>query len=452
MSSRSKIIVGLGSTLVALAFFLGRIVEQSALAMKLQALKQPAPPSTPTNTPATPTYHELTAADIIALPFADFYEALRSAPGEAREKWRLDLEKMPTGPRKNAAVAGFYKLLVQFDPVTAAKNACDVEDKELRALALESVVSAAPGFALKDFATIFLKIPAEPYNAQPYLERIFSAWIPIDPAAVARFYDEHPEIHEHVISQELITAWAAIDPKATNEWITSHDYGVGLLGDYLVGLYLNDRAAAIDYALEHAAEMAPSAALSRLVSALYLDSKEEAKKFIEQLPAEFRHDAFGGFETTVQFGTAEETGEPERTPRAVADWMVQFPPSYWRGHLSEVFSFWDRVPPQEIFSWIEEQPPTIRSAVAAEYKMGGDNVVEVVSAILQYGNADLRDQLAFALFRNSRSDATQMKEAVVSSSLGPAQKQYVLDIAAKAEAAIEEQRAKERLEDQGSEK
>jgi hypothetical protein len=91
--------------------------------------------------------------------------------------------------------------------------------------------------------------------------------------------------------------------------------------------------------------------------------------------------------------------------------------------------------------------------VAAEYKIGvNDQVVDVVSALLQYGNTDLRDQLAFALFRNSASNIPQMKEAIVSSSLPAAQKQYLLDFAAKADAAIEEQRAKERLEDQGSEK
>ena len=453
MGSRSKIGLGAGLLLVAVAFFVGRVVEQRALAMNSRALEQRSPASTPRNTPEPTSYRELTASDIIALRFADFYEALRSAPGEAREKWRLDLEKMPTGPRKNAAVAGFYKLLVQFDPVTAAKNACEVDDKELRALALDSVVSAAPGFALKDIATLFLKIATEPYNAQPYLERVISAWTEIDPAAVARFHDEHPEIREYFISQELITAWAAIDPKATTEWLASHNYGPGFLGDYLMGLYLNDRASAIDYALKHADEMAPSSGLSRLLSALYLDSKEQAKKFIERLPAELRHDAFRGLETTVQFGTGEETGDPERTPRAVADWMVQFPSEYWRGHLAEVLDHWNNVPPEEVFSWIEQQPPGIRRDVAAEYKIDDDHAVEVVSALMRYSNTDLRDQLAFALFKNSGSGLTQMKEAIVNSSIPSAQKKYVLEIAAKANAAIEEQEAKERAAaDYGSEK
>lgn len=454
MKSSWRIVFGAGFLLCALAFFLGRAVEQRALALTAGALNQEVAIPTPAIIPQSPTYRELTAADIIALPFAEFYEALRSAPDQARQKWRVDLEGMPSGPRRNAAVAGFYKLLVQFDPVTAANDACEIDDKDLRALALESVVGAVPGFALKDIATIFFKIAAEPSNAQPYLERVISAWTPIDPAAVARFYDEHPEIREHFISGELITAWAAIDPKATTEWMASHGYGPGLLGDYLMGLYLNDRPAAIEYAIEHADELTISAGLDRLLSALYLDSKEETKKFIERLPNdELRHNAFRGFESAVEFGTAEETGEPERTPRAVADWMVQFPPTYWRGHLSEVLHFWNHVPPQEVFSWIEQQPPSIRSTVAAEYKIGvGDKVVDVVSALLQYGNTDLRDQLTFALFKNSASNTTQMKEAVVSSSLPAAQKQYVLDIAAKAEAAIEEQKAKERLEDQGSEK
>jgi hypothetical protein len=440
--------------LTALSFFVGRVVEQHALATKSSSLQQQAPLPTPAIKPRPPTYRELTAAEIIALPFGEFYEALRSAPGEAREKWRVDLERMPAGPRRNAAVAGFYKLLVQFDPVIATKNACEVEDRDLRDLALASIVGAAPGFALKDIAAIFLKLPPDASYSRNYFEEIISQWVPIDPAAVARFYEEHPEIAEQRLDGDMIASWAALDPEAARLWLNSHDHAGDVIADFVMGLYVNDRDAAVDFAVAHAGELATMAGLDRVLAALYSDSKEEIKKFIERLPNdELRHNAFRGFEMAVQFGTAEETGEPERTPRAVADWMVQFPPEYWHGHLAEVLHFWNHVPPQEVFSWIGQQPPSIRSTVAAEYKMGvGDKVVDVVSALLQYGNTDIRDQLTFALFKNSPSDTTQMKEALVSSLLPAAQKQYVLNIAARAEAAIEEQKAKERLEDQGSEK
>ena len=434
----------------ALAFFTGRAVEKQALARTQRSFVRLTVPSTPTTKPEMPTYRELTAADIIALPFAEFYEALRSAPGEAREKWRIDLERMPAGPRRNAAVAGFYKLLVEFDPVTAVKDACEIEDKDLRNLALQSVAGAAPGFALRDIATLLLDNPAD---APDYLNlyEIMGQWITIDPAAVAKFCDEHPDAAERGNTSELVKAWAAIDPQAAQEWLTANRYGIGISGDFVMGWYLNDRAAAIDFAVAHADELVPSAGLGTLFSALYLDSKEEAKKFIERLPNdELRHNAFRGCEIAVQFGTAEETGEPERTPRAVADWAVQFPPAYWRGHLQEVLHYWNHVPPQEVFSWIEQRPSTIRNEVAAEFKLGvGDQVVDVVSALLQYGNTDLRNQLFMALFQNSASDISHMKEAIVGSSLSGAQKHEVLEFAAKAEVAAEEQAAREKAADEG---
>ncbi len=456
MNNRLRVVLGSVLLLSALSFFLGRVVEQRALAIHSRSLDEQAPAPTPPSTPEPPTYRELTAADIIALPFGEFYEALRSAPDEAREKWRVDLEKMPVGPRRNAAVAGFYKLLVQFEPVIAAKNAAELADKELRSLALDSVLGAAPGFALKDIATIFLKLPADASYYRNYLSEVIGQWMLVDPVAVAQFYDAHPEILEQGgFDHELTTAWAAIDPQATMEWLNAHHYGPGVLGDYLMGLYLNDRRTAIDFAIEHADELTLSAGLGYLISTLYLDSKEETKEFIERLPNdELRHNAFRGFEMAVQFGTAEETGEPERTPRAIADWMVQFPPEYWRGHLAEVLDHWNDNASQELFAWIEQQPAAIRSAVASEYKKPvGKPTLDVVSDLLLYANANLRDQLFIAMFKNSASDMSQMKETITGSSLPAAQKEYVLEIAAKAEVDIEEKRAKERAADnQGSEK
>jgi hypothetical protein len=436
--------------LTVLAFFFGRAVEQRALAMRARSLNQQMAGPTATVKPAPPTHRELRAADIIALPFAEFYEALRSAPGEAREKWRVDLERMPAGPRRNAAVSGFYKLLVQFDPVTAAKDAFGIDDKDLRELAWESVAGAAPGFALKDIATIFLNIPADESDYRKYLDGVISQWIPIDPPGVARFYEEHPDLFEHGANQNVIASWAAIDPRAAKDWLNTHDYGGDVMKEFVMGWYLNDRTAAIDFAVVHADQLASIAGLDSLLSALYLDSKEDAKKFIERLPNdELRHNAFRSFEFAVEFGTAEETGEPDRTPRAIADWMVQFPPKYWRGHLAEVFDHWNDGAQQELFAWIEQQPPAIRSAVAAEYKMPvGGKVVDVVSTLLQYGNLELRDQLFVALFQNSASNLDQMKKAIVGSTLPVSQKDFVLQFVAKAEIAVEEQMTRERDADE----
>ena len=455
MESRRSAILAAGAILLgAMAFFSGRAVEERAIASQqsARAQKMSSPVATKPSDPST--YRELAAIEILALPFSEFYEALRSAPSEARKKWADELQAMPAGPRRTAALAAFYKLLVQFDPLSAAESACEVKDKDARELALESVAGAAPGFALKDIATLFLKLPADASDYRKYLEEVISEWISIDPPAVAQFYDEHPEITEHGLNRELIRSWAAIDPGSAKAWLDANGRAGGEITEFIMGWYLNDSRAATDYAIQHAEELAPTAGLGELLSALYLDSKEEAKKFIEQLPNdELRNNAFRAFEFAVK-GTADETGEPDRTPRAVADWMTQFPSAYWRGHLSHVLSYWNAGPPQEVLSWIEQQPAEIQEAVAAEYEISAKDVVKSVTAVFQVARPDLRDRLLAAMFQHSLGSTWKMKDEIKESSLPAEQKQHVLAIAAKVEKdeeAAREERARAE-NDKGREK
>lgn len=454
MNAKSRVVLSIGLLVLALtSLFIGRRVEEEALARKRATLDPQAKFPAPTVTPVEPTYRELAVAEILGLPFGEFYEALRSAPGEAREKWAAELEKMPAGPRRTAALAAFYKLLVQFDPIVAARTACEIKDKKVQELALDSISGAAPGFALRDIAELFLKLPPDPSDYRKYLVNVVSEWAVIDPAAVAKFFDEHPNETGGGAHYDLIRNWAALDPEAAKKWIDSHGFATDIAGDFLAGWYLNDRKAAVTYALVHADELATSTGLESILSALYVDSKEDAKKFIEQLPNdELRNTAFRGLK--VNFGTAEETGEPELTPRAVADWMTQFPAAYWRGHLSEVLR-WDASPPQEVLSWIEQQPAEIQDAVAAEYTLrSADDAVKTVTAVSQFARPNLRDRLFAAMFHNSSSSAQRMIEEIKKSSLPVEQKEHVLEIAAKVEKDDDAARQeRERAEsDQGSEK
>src|SRR2546423_13627676 len=127
MAARSRWFAGAMMLVIALgAFFTGRPVEENSLAARVHsAVAVPAPPTQP----EPPSYRQIAVSEILALPFAEFYEALRSAPADARKKWTAELEKMPEGPRRTAAVSGFYKLLVQFDPVATAKAIIEIKDK-----------------------------------------------------------------------------------------------------------------------------------------------------------------------------------------------------------------------------------------------------------------------------------------------------------------------------------
>src|SRR2546423_5582332 len=150
---RALTTAGLG-IIALLAFFTGWHVEKRALAAQpLANSRIPVPPPAPSQSGAV-SYRKLAVADILGLPFSDFYDALRSAPGDARNQWAGELKAIPEGPRRTAAVSGFYKLLVQFDPDAAVKAISEIEDVRLQCVALGAAVNSAPGFAMPAMAEL----------------------------------------------------------------------------------------------------------------------------------------------------------------------------------------------------------------------------------------------------------------------------------------------------------
>ena len=432
--------------LLLAAFFTGRAVEERALAAKtrVETLRSPSP--SPTSTPDVPPYRQLAVAEILKLPFAEFYEALRSAPGEARKKWASELETMPDGPRRIAAVSAFYKLLVQFDPVTASRTISEIKDKRLRNLALECALDAAPGFAMRTMAELCLSVQG---GSSGKLWDVLGEWMLIDAPAVAQFIDDHPdpEGQQSHLSLELISSLASLDPKAAKEWIEKigKSDAPEVRRAFIEGWYENDRAAAVSYVLGHVDDPAMKDSIGDMLRGLYFDSKEEAGKFIEALPDDAtRHVAFKAAFENLILGEEEETGEPKLTPRALGDWLTKFPPAYWEGRLTEIFK-WSRKSPEAMLAWIEQQPLAIREAVAAEYTPPFQKKTpEALMPVLQVSDLLLRDQLLRAFFKHMDAVPDEARAALTTAPISAEQKHHVLQIIAAVEA--------EKDHDYGSEK
>jgi hypothetical protein len=422
---------------VATAFFIGRRLEERAIAANLAEIKVAAPAAPTPATAATldpPSYQELRALDVLALPFADFYEALRNAPNAARSKWAGEVEHMPAGPRRTAAVMGFYKLLIQFDPAVAMKSIREIQDKRVRNLALEAAVDAVPGFAIPDLAEVMSVLYEEPTgHTRNYSYELIQQWTDLDPAAVARFEEQHRRVNEsHPVSTEVISNWAELDPKAAKEWLDTRDEwkNAEYRRAFIRGWYESDRPAVVSYILAHAEEPDARESLGDILRGLYYDSKNEARKFIEALPDDrIRKAAFqAAFENTI-YDEVEDGGEPAFAPRSVADWMAKFPPDYWKGRMKDVFK-WSRKAPREMVSWVEQQPAAIRDAVAAEYtppwKSSAD---DALGAVLQVGDLRLRDQLLEALFKHwYDAPREDMQEAISKAPLSTEQRAHVLQV------------------------
>jgi hypothetical protein len=441
------------ATVVLIAFFTGRRIEERALAAKALAnLPASATPAVEAN---PPSYRQLAVAEIVGLPFVDFYEALRSAPGEAREKWASELVAMPEGPRRTAAVSGFYKLLVQFDPAAAVKAIREIEDVRLQSLALGAAADAAPGFAMHEMAKLCLNLEDRISSAsnRDYLSDVVIEWMLIDAPATTRFIDDHTEAFEDlsrgrrfITTDQVISAWAAVDPTATKEWMDRQakwDESTEVREAFVDGWYENDRAAAVSYTLAHLEDPAMSSAIGAIVRNLYFDSKEEATKFIQSLPEDKRRDALGDAFHNLLLGDEEKTGDTALTPRAIASWMTEFPSTYWKGLLGRLFGFGGSGG-DDMVSWIEQQPPSLRELVAAEYTASFEiSPSKAIVRVLRVANPSLRDQLLRTMLKNLHPRFDETKAAVTTSPISSEQKKHLLEIIAAIEAEEDQDKVTE---------
>lgn len=437
MATRPRLLVATVLLAVTLAaFFTGRTVEQRALAAKTHADMCPSVSSSSPVNPGPTSYRQLAVLEILKLPFAEFYEALRSAPGEARKKWANELETMPDGPRRISAVSAFYKLLVQFDPIMASRAISEIKDKRLQNLALECAVDAAPGFALRTMAELCLSVQG---GSSGKLWDVLGEWRLIEPLAVTQFIDDLPksDTQQSYLSTDLIIDLASFDPKAAKEWMEKKGESdvPEFRRAFINGWYENDRVAAVSYVLGHVDDPAMKDSIADMLRGLYYDSKEDARKFIKDLPDdETRHAAFKtAFEYAV-LGEEEETGEAISTPRALGDWLTEFPPAYWKGTLGQIF-MWSRKPPEAMLAWVEQQPPAIREAVAAEYTPPyKKKTAEVLLPVLQVPDLLLRDQLLRAFFKHMDAVPDEARAALTTAPISAEQKNHVLQIIAAVEA------------------
>lgn len=441
----------------SISFLIGRRVEVAALTAKMKETIAPAPISPDKAKPEPSLYQELHATDVLALSFADFYEALRSAPSDARKKWAMELDQMPAGPRRTAAVMGFYKLLIQFDPTLAIKSIRESQNKAVRNIGLEGAANACPGFAMPELAAAMAELYQHPGgHSRDYFDELIEEWMDLDPAAVARFEDQHRRGDEaHPVSTEVIANWAELDPKAAKQWLEQHDEWKNseYRRAFIRGLFESDRPAAISYVLAHAQEPDTRESLGDALRGLYYDAKEEARRFVEALPDErTRHAAFrAGFDSLI-YDEVEDGGDPAFDPRAVADWMVEFPVAYWKGQLRDLFK-WSRNHPQGMIEWVEKQPPAIRDAVAAEYTPPWRTpVADVLGMILQVPDQQLRDQLLQALFAHTDGPVEDMQKAIAKAPLSAEQRAHLLELKADAEARPGDNTDDEPVRDYGSEK
>jgi hypothetical protein len=372
---------------------------------------------------------------------------LRSAPGEARKQWANELMTMPEGPRRTAAVSGFYKLLVQFDPDAAIEAIREIEDVRLQSIALGAAVNGAPGFAMPQIAELSLSLQdrTSTRSNRDYVSDILGEWMLIDVSAVAKFIEEHPNTDSlesydtfgirQILHYRLAYVWAELDPKAARQWIEKNgDWDSSVRESFVEGWFENDPKAAVSYVLANVDDPGMLGEIGAVVRGLYYDSREQAAKFIESLPENKRRDALSeAFRRLSLGGDGEETGDV-LTQRAVADWMIAFPPAYWKGTIGGLFGA-TRPGLDDMLSWIQQLPPDRRETVAAEYTPPfWKSTSEAIIGVLQMPDPVLRDQLFRATLQNQDRALVEARNAIASAPISSEQKNHLFQMVAAAEA------------------
>jgi hypothetical protein len=370
--------------------------------------------------------------NIATVPFIELFDLLHAAPPETRAGWIRQLDEMPDGPQKNAALSSFFKTFVQIDPPAAAESVAGLKDTYGKALAVDAIVGAAPLSAIGEMARMLIKLPAGTFRDSrgDLWGDVIYDWSAVDPVAAAQFLEEHPDLSAER-SRTLLSNWAEVDPDAARAWlerqpasVQTEDAIVGLVG----GWFERDEANALAFVVAHAREENFKRVIGHLADSLFHRSPDEARAFLFLLPNEARNAAV---DRIVSMTTGVVLGLPEgwqRPPEEMASWLLTLPKELWNETMGHLLENWDRRDAAAVASWINQLPVETRDLVAASYCSASDlRYREQAIAIgLTITDATLREQSLRMAISNWLPDSREEALAVLKDAeLSDAQKEYL---------------------------
>lgn len=419
---RNLVILSTLAAFCVTAYFSGRAYEHSRFTPAISV----SPVSGLTESPANPpvdlgnvVYH-----DLARISFADLYETLRDATPPQRVEWLCDIEQTPEGPRKIAALCGFFRALVQADPRMAAELV--IKLPRHRGPAMDAMISAAPPAAMPDLAEMLLKVPsaARNFGLTDHLGIVIDEWTQVDPDAVVRFFDQHEKLPQQY-SHSFVQIWAGIDAEAARSWLDAHSQNLSefdvesWLASWLTGWFSADPQAAINYAFTHVKDDKFSDAIVCLAPELFEQDQPSAKAFIERLPTtELRQEALN---EVARLGSS--FGSSEYPPSVVARFLLQFPSTEWPKRFSDVIGSWRYLEAAELLDWISRLPPTVQTEVVSQFPAPSiDEPEQDFLAVLRLSDSNLREKLLRQLVSKLASENQSVGEAVAKLNLSSEQK------------------------------
>jgi hypothetical protein len=385
-------------------------------------------------------------ANIACVSFGELWSVMRAATPEKRGEWAREIEELPPGTQRGAAIDTFYKVWVELDPPAAIRSWEAISNKALQLLAGLSLTKAAPVAALPEIAERIdrLRFPKDYFGPSNVIER----WAQADPEAAARFLALHPDFNPAHFA-DLAGNWAKVDPEKAAEWVINlrlppfrDSHGVDSRKSdaakaTLVSWFGNDAQGATAFAIAHADDPDFKPALGALTRRLWVRSPDQARTFVEALPGKdaqraaleeiIRDSDFYSRRFDDEESDREEPKEPEIVQDSVAPWVTRFPAELWQEHLDVLLKSWDQGDRSKSEAWLRGLSPALKSKAITDFcASAGLSETPRVFELLNLVDASIRDVALQKLTEKWRNLDGEFRKQIEEASLTSQQKQILL--------------------------
>jgi hypothetical protein len=376
-------------------------------------------------------YGRVTVRNIATVPFSELYDILRSASREQLLAWARDLERMPRGPQQRAAVTAYYKSLIQVDHRAAIEAVLHAENLNMRDVALVSLMKAAPESIWGDLAEMIEQLPHPRRLHSLSPEDPLSNWSRVDPVAVSKFIEKHPDSSLYA----LLYNWGAIDPAAAREWLEQDTsrHTEEAFRAFLTGWAEIDRAAAMEYAVTNSARANFGEAVNELAYYLFRVSPDDASRLMLLLPPA---QAKAAMKVVADNTTSIILHAPEdyqRPPDVVARWMATQPVELWKDDIGGVIWGWMRDNADAVTGWLNQLQSDVRDAAIADFcRRGAESADDprrfdekAIALGLTITDRKLRDEALGEFARRLGTNRDEAIEAIDQLRISNEQKAYL---------------------------
>jgi hypothetical protein len=376
--------------------------------------------------------------EIATVPFSELYDVLKSASREQLLAWARDLDLMPRGPRQRAAVAAYYKSLIQVDHRAAIEAVLRAQNLNVRDVAIVALMKAAPESIWGDLAEMTEHLP-HPRRLHGYFpEDIMSNWSRVDPIAASQFIERNPTTGDDDRLESLLRNWGVIDPAAAKDWMEqeSSRQTKGAVMAFLVAWAENDPAAAMDYAVANAVRENFALGINELAYSLLREAPDDARSLILRLPPDAAKMAMTKITRTTTAILIHAPEDYQRPPDVVARWMATLPLELWKDEIGGVVGSWMWDDADAATDWLRQLQPDVRDAALADYCREGAQASDdprrfeekAIALGLTITDRKLRDEALGEFARRLGTTRDEAMKAIDQLSISDEQKAYLRKI------------------------